>query len=375
MTALAFYAPLKPPDSPVPSGDRRMARLLMQALAEAGYGVTLASRFRSYDGRGDCARQARLSVLGRRLADRLVRRWQERPPRAWFTYHLYYKAPDWLGPTVSAALGIPYLVAEASYAPKRAGGPWDLGHRGVAAAVARADAIFCLNPNDVACLEPLIANRDRLVPLPPFLDPQPYTEAARMRRQHRADLAARLRLDPGAPWLLAVAMMRHGHKLASYRLLGESLAGLCDRDWRLIIAGDGPAGAEVAAALAPLGGRVALLGQVAADALPPLYAAADLMVWPAIREAYGMALLEAQAAGLPVIAGRTDGVPAVVADGETGLLTPPGDPAALRTAMVALIDDPARRAAMAVAAARRVSAEHGIGGAAAVLRARIAALT
>src|SRR5690606_6241524 len=96
MTALAFYAPLKPPDSPVPSGDRRMARLLMQALAEAGYGVTLASRFRSYDGRGDCARQARLSVLGRRLADRLVRRWQERPPRAWFTYHLYYKAPDWL---------------------------------------------------------------------------------------------------------------------------------------------------------------------------------------------------------------------------------------------------------------------------------------
>ena len=44
---VAFYAPMKPPDHPVPSGDRRMARLLMQALAHAGHRVVLASRFRS----------------------------------------------------------------------------------------------------------------------------------------------------------------------------------------------------------------------------------------------------------------------------------------------------------------------------------------
>src|SRR4030095_4370142 len=78
-----------------------------------------------------------------------------RRPQAWFTYHLYHKAPDWLGPPVSRALGIPYLVAEASHAPKRAGGPWDLGQRAAAAAIAAADAILVLNPTDRDCLLPL----------------------------------------------------------------------------------------------------------------------------------------------------------------------------------------------------------------------------
>src|SRR5438034_10478120 len=119
---IAFYAPLKPPDHPVPSGDRRIAQLFLDALRLAGYDPFLASRLRSFDGGGDRARQARVAVLGRRVAERLLRRWQEVPgtaPGLWFTYHLYYKAPDWLGPAVSAVLGIPYVVAEASHAAKR----------------------------------------------------------------------------------------------------------------------------------------------------------------------------------------------------------------------------------------------------------------
>ena len=57
-----------------------------------------------------------------------------------------------------------------------------------------------------------------------------------------------------------------------------------------------------------------------------------------------MALLEAQAAGLPVVAGRSGGVPSVVADGETGLLAPEGDAAAFAEAVGALLADPERRA-------------------------------
>ena len=53
MTRVAFYAPLKPPDHPVPSGDRRMAQLLWQALEAAGARVELASRLRSRDPHGD----------------------------------------------------------------------------------------------------------------------------------------------------------------------------------------------------------------------------------------------------------------------------------------------------------------------------------
>ena len=138
---IAFYAPLKPPDHPVPSGDRRVARLFLEALRLAGHEPFVASRLRSFDRGGDPLRQARLAALGRRAAERLLRRWRRTPqaaPQLWFTYHLYYKAPDWLGPAVSRALGIPYVVAEASHAPKAArAAPGTLGHRAVADALRR----------------------------------------------------------------------------------------------------------------------------------------------------------------------------------------------------------------------------------------------
>ena len=99
--------------------------------------------------------------------------------------------------------------------------------------------------------------------------------------------------------------------------------------------------------------RVRFAGACRTTALPALYAGADLYLWPAINEAYGMAFLEAQAAGLPVVAGRTGGVPAVVADGVTGLLTPIGDAAAFAAAVARLLDGPAERARLAAAAAQR----------------------
>src|SRR3984893_7877223 len=131
---VAFYAPLKPPGHPIPSGDRHIARLFLEALRQAGHQPFVASRLRSFDGSGDARHQARLAGQGQRTVERLLRGWQQRPqtaPLLWLTYHLYYKAPDWLGPAVSAALGIPYVIAEASYTAKRAGGPWTSGHRAV----------------------------------------------------------------------------------------------------------------------------------------------------------------------------------------------------------------------------------------------------
>ena len=84
---VAFYAPLKPPDHPVPSGDRRMARLLIQALELAGHEVEVAARLRSWHGVPDGARQARIAELGAALAERLLRRHPTRPaparPPAW----------------------------------------------------------------------------------------------------------------------------------------------------------------------------------------------------------------------------------------------------------------------------------------------------
>jgi glycosyltransferase involved in cell wall biosynthesis len=364
---IAFYAPLKPPDHPVPSGDRHMARLLMAALAAAGHEPRLAARLRSRDGTGDIRRQARLRAVGTHLADRYLRRVAAHPderPHLWLTYHLYYKAPDWIGPRVASALGIPYVVAEASLAGKRRGGPWDLGHQATRDALARADRVIGLNTADREGVLDAIASPDRWVALKPFLDPAAFEAAATAREQSRADLAKRWRLDPMQPWLVSVAMMRADVKRDSYQLLGAALARIRDRPFQLLVAGDGPARAEVVAALKPLGKRARFLGTLAESAVPSLLAASDLFVWPAIGEAYGLAILEAQATGLPVIAGGSGGVGDIVSNGATGVVTPVGDAGAFASAVAALIDDPEERARMGAAARRKVSAEHTLAGAA-----------
>jgi glycosyltransferase involved in cell wall biosynthesis len=125
-----------------------------------------------------------------------------------------------------------------------------------------------------------------------------------------------------------------------------------------VLVGDGSARGEVERMMAPFGDRIRFTGALPHAALPDVYAAADLYLWPAINEAYGVAFLEAQAAGLPVVAGRTGGVPAVVTDGVTGLLTPVGDPVAFAGAVNRLLERPDERARLAAGAAHRIAAHH-----------------
>lgn len=356
-----------------PSGDRRVAGLLMDALERVASKVELVSTFRSFDADGDAARQEALRVQGEALAQRMAAQWRAAPaarPDLWFTYHLYYKAPDWLGPAVSAALGIPYVIAEASYAQKRASGPWAIGHIAAADAISRASLVISPSRDDVAGLEELIS-RERLVHLPPFLDPAPYRAAARDREAHRERLAASHGLDAAVPWIAVAAMMRAGDKLASYRALAGALARVADLPWRLVVAGDGSARGEVEAALqAAVPGRACLLGTVGARELAAVYAACDLYAWPAVNEAYGMALLEAQAAGLAVVSRATRGVPDVVVDGRTGLLAEKDIAQPLRE----LLTDAKRRQALGREAAAFVAAERSLEAAAIRLKSLLAAL-
>jgi glycosyltransferase involved in cell wall biosynthesis len=353
-----FYAPLKPPTHPVPSGDRRVARLLMRAIEAAGHRVELATRFRSRDGTGDAARQQKMAALGRRVADRLIRMLHARPPEqrpeVWFTYHLYYKAPDYIGPAVCKEFGIPYVVAEASHAAKQEDGPWATGHRAAEEAIRVADRIVLLNSADLEGLEEIVSDPDLIVRQPPFIDTAPFTQAALNRATHRADLAAELDLDPSKPWLACVAMMRHGDKLLSYRALADALEKLVDHDWSLIVVGDGatrPVVESVLETAAP--GRAHFVGRREGGDMSRILAASDIYVWPAINEAFGMAFLEAQASGLPVVAGDYGGVGDVVTDG--GLVTPADDIDAFAGAVRRLLDDVQERHALAAAAQRTVT--------------------
>ena len=345
----------------------------MDALERFADKVELVSTFRSFDADGDLARQEALRQQGEALASRIAAQWRASPqvrPDLWLTYHVYYKAPDWLGPAVSAALDIPYVIAEASYAQKRASGPWAVGHEAAAHAISHARLIISPSRDDVAGLQELVA-QDRLVHLPPFLDVAPYRAAATQRKSHRARLAKAHGLDSAVPWIAVAAMMRAGDKAASYRALAAALASIADLPWNLLVAGDGPARGEVQAALqAAAPGRARFLGTVVAREVAEMYAACDLYAWPAQNEAYGMALLEAQASGLPVVSVATRGVPDVVVHGRTGLLAENDIAKPLRE----LLTDANRRVNLGREAAAFVASERSLDAAARRLKQLLSAL-
>ncbi len=100
--------------------------------------------------------------------------------------------------------------------------------------------------------------------------------------------------------------------------------------------------------------RVRLLGPVAHESLPAIYSACDVMVAPSPYEAFGLVYLEAMACGCVPIGCAAGGVPAIVADGVTGRLVPPGDAAALTAVMAEVLADPEQRQRMAAAGRLRV---------------------
>jgi len=112
---------------------------------------------------------------------------------------------------------------------------------------------------------------------------------------------------------------------------------------RLVIAGDGPEAGAVRAEAARLGvaGEVEFLG-FRGD-VPRVLAALDVFVLSTRTEGMGIAILEAMAAGVPVVASAVGGVPEVVEDGVTGRLFAAGEAAALRDAVVEILNDRALR--------------------------------
>jgi len=121
-----------------------------------------------------------------------------------------------------------------------------------------------------------------------------------------------------------------------------------------VFVGDGPLRDELRQLGEALGVASHLVFLGMRQDIPECLAALDLFVFPSLNEGMGRALVEAMAAGLPVIATRVGGIPDVVVDGETGVLVPPGDELALAAAVLALLQDPERMGAFGEAARRSV---------------------
>ncbi len=139
------------------------------------------------------------------------------------------------------------------------------------------------------------------------------------------------------------------------RELVEALSICGRRDWRLAVLGAGPErdGAEHLAAAAGISDRVVFLGRRPPEAVRAALPAGDLLALPSRMEGLPYTILEAMAAGLPVVSCAVFGIPEAVCDGETGLLTPPGDVAALARSLATLLGDGALRRRMGESARAR----------------------
>ncbi len=165
---------------------------------------------------------------------------------------------------------------------------------------------------------------------------------------------AELAREPGRPTVGCVAALSpekgHATLLAAWAEVSRSLPGA-----RLVLLGDGPERPRVAAAVARLApGTVLLAGH--RDDVPAWLKALDLYAQPSLAEGLGSSVLDAMACRLAVVASATGGLPEAVADRQTGLLGPPGDAGALAAALLALLGEPDRAAAMGSAGRARVEA-------------------
>lgn len=143
-------------------------------------------------------------------------------------------------------------------------------------------------------------------------------------------------------------------------LLLNALANLKNQKWTLSVVGDGPrrAALQTSAALAGIDDRVKFLGWKSRSELPAVFQEANLFVYPSRHEGMPNAVLEAMAAGLPILATRIAGNEDLVND-ETGILVNSEDMAGLQAALEKIIPGAQIRKQMGAAARKRVEENYG----------------
>lgn len=163
---------------------------------------------------------------------------------------------------------------------------------------------------------------------------------------------------PGRPVVLFAGRLRTRKGVA---VLVEAFSRLRREhpEATLVVAGDGEQRAALEAQVRALGlgGAVRFAGAQPRSAMPGWYAAADLFCLPSLYEGFPLAILEAMAAGLPVVATAVSGIPEAVEDGVTGRLVPPEDATALARTLAELAADPEAARRMGEAGRSRVEAE------------------
>jgi glycogen(starch) synthase len=207
-------------------------------------------------------------------------------------------------------------------------------------ALQRATAVLVLVPRTARALAESGVPEDRIHVVPSGFDTELFAEPGRDP-------------FPGVPHPRIGYVGRLAEQKAPH-LLVEAFARVRP-EASLVMVGDGPLRHVVDAAIqrSPARDRITTSGFVPHHRVPSVLSALDVLVLPSVYEEMGSVLVEAMASGLPVVATRVGGIPEVVVDGQTGLLVPPADVAALAEAIDQLVGDPDRRRRMGEAARTR----------------------
>lgn len=343
---------------PVLGGIENHLRLLAEGLAARGHRVTVLTAGRERRGTERTIGGVRVIYAGRAATlasaplspELALRAARERPDLV----HLHM--PD---PTGDAALRLAGLRAPlvVSYHSDIVRQRRLLGLYGplLRSTLRRAARIIATSPNYVRS-SPFLAPHATKCAVVPY-----GIELDRFARADPAGVAALRARFPG-PLILFVGQLRY-YKGAE--VLIRAMAAVPGAR-AVLVGGEATVRRDELAGLAAglgLAERIHLVGEQEAD-LPVFYHAADLLVLPSVErsEAFGIVQIEAQAAGLPVIATELGtGTSFATVHGETGIVVPPRDPAALARAMRALLENPPLARAMGAAGRRRAYAEFSLG--------------
>lgn len=349
---IAFYAPFKPLGHPHPSGDLIIAGGIYDHLRSRKHDVRVISTLRSrwiFWKPWDIAR----AVLEKK---RITRQLSGQAVDLWLTYHTYYKAPDLIGPDVCSSLRLPYVIFQGSYATRVSRSlltrPGFVLNR---KALLAADLVLTNRRDDLVNMQRLLPP-ERLRYLPPGIHPSRFVrdDTARLRMRHQWQAGER-------PVIVTAAMFRADVKTRGLIKVIESCGRLLRQghDFLLVIAGDGREKRRlVSLAAKELGPRAVFTGRIDRDRMFELYSGGDLFVFPGINESLGMVYLEAQSCGLPVVAYDNGGIPEVVDDGRTGLLTEPFADPRFDEAIARLLTNREERQRMGALAAAHIRRHH-----------------
>ena len=194
--------------------------------------------------------------------------------------------------------------------------------------------------------------------IPPGVDIKRFRPAS---RHERGLLRSRLGLRPEAPTVVSVSRLVP-RKGMDTLVRAAALLAARGRDLQVVIAGDGRDRGRLRSLAARTGAPVRFVGRLGDDDVAALLGCADVFAmlcrtrWRGLeQEGFGIVYLEAAAAGVPQVAGRSGGAHEAVADGETGLVLDPATPGAAAEAIGALLDDGERRTEMGAAARQRAA--------------------